>query len=523
MWKIRQNNYNHLLITFYVMFLVIIGFLLQGHLGINMWDEGWLWHGTQNVMKGEIPIRDFSSYDPGRYYWSAIFFWLTGENGIIPLRIGIAVIQFLGLLTGAILISKIEGIGRLESIIFSCIAILVLFFWMFPRHKTFDITLSIFLVFVLYKLLKNPSVTNYFTTGLFVGVAAVFGRNHGVYSLVASLGAIIWLSINLPLNKDFLKRILSWASGILLGFIPIISLILFAPGFGIAFYNDVKSIIDAGTSNPLVLPIPWPWTIEFADRPILDIARAFLVGLCFFSLITSGILLILWLFFNKIFKNKVEYLVAASIFPILPYAHHAYSRADVGHLSQGIFPLLFVLITSIGLIKNYSLRTSLILIFLFITIFTTKNNFEIFTLYKNPDNYTKYQIGADSIIIDKGTAKVIEAFKRVKSSIVKDENSYYSVLPYMPGFYALYNQKAPLPTLSLYPKSKEKQLQDIEKIKKTNPVFFFIWNGPLDGIEARRYSNTHNLVYQYILENTQKVDEPGLEGYELFISNAQFN
>src|SRR6266545_4510165 len=77
--------------------LVIIFFLLQGNVGLDIADEGFLWYGTIRTALGEVPIRDFQAYDPARYYWGALWFKVIGNNGIIALRISEALFQFLGL------------------------------------------------------------------------------------------------------------------------------------------------------------------------------------------------------------------------------------------------------------------------------------------------------------------------------------------------------------------------------------------------------------------------------------------
>lgn len=152
-------------------------FLWESADGFNLWDEGFLWYGVQRVMLGEVPIRDFMAYDPGRYYWAAGLMSLWGDSEIMSLRLAVAIFQSLGLLAGLLLVSRSE---RRHSIWYLLLASLTLAVWMFPRHKLFDISLSIFLVYMLAFMSESPTARRYFLAGFCMGIVAVFGRNHGI-------------------------------------------------------------------------------------------------------------------------------------------------------------------------------------------------------------------------------------------------------------------------------------------------------------------------------------------------------
>src|SRR5690606_31945141 len=105
--------------------------------------------------------------------------------------------------------------------------------WMFPRHKLFDISISIFLIGVLTYLVTNPAPRHYLVAGACVGLIAVFGRNHGVYGALGSLGVIIWLSIKNQSAIGFIRALVLWGTGVVIGFLPVILMTLLIPGFGI--------------------------------------------------------------------------------------------------------------------------------------------------------------------------------------------------------------------------------------------------------------------------------------------------
>src|SRR2546422_6195058 len=169
--------------------LVAVFWILQSHIGLWMGDEGYLFYGSWRVGQGEVPLRDFSSYDPGRYYWVA--FWsLFFGYGIIGQRAGVAIFQIIGLVWGLLAARRV--VGRHCSL---CLPGVLLIVWTWPQSRVFESALSMGAVLVGTRLIERPISRRFYWTGSFVGIAAFFGRNLGLYSLLAFLSILLILSL----------------------------------------------------------------------------------------------------------------------------------------------------------------------------------------------------------------------------------------------------------------------------------------------------------------------------------------
>jgi len=490
-------------------------FAWQSSMGFNLWDEGFLWYGAQRTALGEVPIRDFMAYDPGRYYWSAGFMLAFGDTGIMTLRIAIAAFQILGLLTGLMLIARALPRQTLESHLFLLLAAATLALWMFPRHKLFDISLSIFLIGALSFLVQSPTPRRHFITGLCIGLIAVFGRNHGTYGAIGCIGVMLWLSINRTTAPGFISGLLFWSVGVALGFAPILLLALLVPGFAGAFWESIRFLFELKATN-LPLPVPWPWRANFYPALIGQTLREVLIGLFFIGLLVFAGLAILWVSWQRISHRPVQPALAATAFLALPYAQFAYSRADVAHLAQGIFPLLlgcFILIAT----RTVRIRWPLALA-LCTASFWVMHVFDPGWQCRIGKHCVAVQVSGSLLQTDPGTARDMALLRQLADRYAPG-NEAILVLPYWPGAYALLNRPAPIwETYALFPRPEAFEAKEIARIKHANPSFALILDMPLDGREELRFKHTHPLTQQYVLDNFQALPNPANPSRQIYIA-----
>lgn len=104
----KVTTFHIFILLFFTSLCMIALFIWEGHVGINLCDEAFLWYGAAAVSHGKVPIRDFYAYDPGRYYLTAFIMKLLGNDGIIASRIAEVYVQGLGLFLALFLLIRVQ-------------------------------------------------------------------------------------------------------------------------------------------------------------------------------------------------------------------------------------------------------------------------------------------------------------------------------------------------------------------------------------------------------------------------------
>jgi hypothetical protein len=501
---------NPLKILALAVFVVIALFLWEGNKGFSLADEGYLWYGVQRVMLGEVPVRDFMAYDPGRYYYSAALMSLMSDNGILALRFVTAIFSALGLFAGLFLIARAQNRSNIAYLILSAITLVV---WMLPRHKLFDISLSIWIIGALAFLIQNPTRIRYFIAGLCVGLVAVFGRNHGFYGVIGSVGVILWLGIQREEGPRRTEAFLLWGVGVGLGFLPIIFMALFVPDFGNAFLGSIRLLFESRTTN-FSLPVPWPWQVDFFALPLSEAMRNVVIGLFFIAPLVFGVLSIIWVVRRRFQQKQVSPEFAAASFLTLPYAHFAFSRADVSHLAQSLFPLLIGCLIYLS-IKPAKVKWSLATALCAASLWLMHSYHPGWQCYVN--SCVNIKISGSNLLVDPATASDVALLRKLASQYAPNGQSIIAT-PFWPGAYALLERKSPLWTIyhPLTPPSQALQQAEIGRIKMERPGFVLVIDLALDGRDELRFRNTSPEIYRYIEDNFERITVSPNPAYQFF-------
>jgi hypothetical protein len=309
-----------------------------------------------------------------------------------------------------------------------------------------------------------------------------------------------------------------WGTGIVIGFSPIIMMSLFIPGFGIAFWESVRFLFEIKATN-LSLPTPWPWNVNFSNALFGAATRGVLIGLFFLGTLLFAGLSLAWVIYRR-FRNEVTPpALVASAFLAIPYAHFAFSRADVSHLAQGAFPMLigvFVLL----FVSTKKFKWPLALLLFMTSLWVTHIHHPGWNCTTSKKCVATEISGAQIKVSPHVAAQISFLMKVVDNYAPNGEN--YVVTPFSPGGYALLERKSPMWEIyALFPRNESFEEKEIERIKASKPEFAIIFDYPLDGRDELRFKNTHPLINQYFLDNFDLLDSESIKydpRFQIYIS-----
>lgn len=486
--------------------------LISARIGLFFEDEGHLWYGAQRVLAGEIPLRDFQGYDPGRYYWTAAVMVLLHSHGWVAMRIAVALFAAVGIWVANTLVCGNRGRAGLW---FCLMATFTFMLWMFPPQKLFDIAVSVILVALLAWLIKQPTRYRCFINGVGVGVIAIIGRNHGLYGAIADVGALAFLAWG-EKQTEFFPSFICWSAGVALGYAPMLLAIAFVPGFWTWLWASIHVYFEMGATNNNV-PVPWPWRVPLTESPA-SFARDVMVGILLMALPIFGVTVAGYSVWRAVVKKiPVNPMIFAAALLAIPYTHHAYARAGLGHLAQAIYPMLIGIFAWMSSLPR---RAAIVLATMVcgLSLFIALPQQPLYDLAIGND-WERLKVGDDNLFVNKSVADRIAVLDGLVEKYAPEGRSFVAT-PFLPGAYAIFDRRAAVwDPYSFFPADDAVQQAEIARIEAERPGFILIEEATLDNNPAFTYKATNPMVFDFIQKHFVRVDDATVRpwGWDLYI------
>lgn len=467
--------------------------------GINLADEGYLWHGAVQVLEGAVPIRDFRAYDPGRYYWCAMWMRLLGRD-LVSVRIAMIVTQIIALTMGVSAVSI--ATGRWAPTLLASLALVA---WMLPRYKQIDILFPMTAALISVLLVNTPIPPYYVFSGAFVGICLLFGLNHAVYvggGLSFLIGIMAFRGHGLELSESLIW----YTFGLSIGTIPVLAAIIGVPGLLQGYWRQkILKILKRRTTN-LPLPIPWLWRpmplhLKHLDRRTGQVVRA---GFTLMPIFYGFILLLAILKLKPISPQEWTGIAVTCVGVF--YMHHALSRADITHLAQASPPLIIGLVIYLS---AFAYGWVMIAGFVAISLWFVYRPQELFVRTMGADELNAIDVEGNSLRLPRAMVEYLAELRDLVNAYSKAGDPVL----FLPNLVTLYPLLARRPAVydvyCVYPATDEEQTSMINQLLAESPRLALIANQTIDSRAERRFSNTHPKVWAYLNREFTKLDISG--------------
>ena len=493
-------------------------FVLQWRYGFNLGDEGWLWYISQRTVLGDVPLRDFFSYDPGRYYWSAAMFKLLGRNGFFEQLLANYLFAIIGLALAYLAMFR-AGLARSWRVgILLLLGVVV----GFPRHKIYEQTLSLICVAAIAFVFAAPKkLKRWLLLGVVIGIAAFVGRNSGIFCAIAALVAFLVLRLRRE-DPPVLRAFGAIAAGVIVGYSPMIFMVVALPGFATRFYQSVLLTPHWSWS----LPIPFPWRVHLRGLHGIDRLQARAVAwLCVAVPLTYAV--VLWRAVrSKIEIDNAEWLSVAASATGVGFLIHAFYTSDFFHIAQGIVPFVVAAgALSSHLWRKVTRRWSLI-VFCGSILLVLASWLPMEPLVQHlrtrggvPGRVVRISIDGKFFEVPASQAELMNAIESAFRNCGPRDGGFM-VAPYYPGLYAFLNTRAPLwDTYFLWPRPDQEQQSYIESLQRNRTGLVLLNSeSAINGRENLELIHTNPKLAAYVRTHYQTIDVKLPGGFRLYYS-----
>lgn len=446
-------------------------------------DEGYLWYGTQRLLDGEQPIRDFRSYEPGRYWWTALVARALGR-GLVPVRlashlaVGVALVVLAAVL-GAAGASPV-GLLLLPAVVLG---------WRSAHHKLID-TASMLLVAAggSALLLDTPGAEVGF--GIAIGLAAVTGLNLGAYA-IATAGIIV--TVGLVTGTVVPSMLLSIGAGCLAGTTPLLAWFARHQGTLPALWH-ARVVVPRrrGTTN-LPLPIPWPWRRRTSAQGATTPTTEWIVRIGF---VAAPALAVVVLVASTV--GVVDAAVSAPLAAVgLMTFHHALSRADLSHLQ---LPAMFVIGSVVVLPGLAGIVGSIAAVGLTVPIVLATH--PRIRRRRSPAAFERRQLLDDMIWMPRGLARQLDAVRNA----LEPREALAAIPLGIPILAALDTRSAVHDTYCVYPAGPEADEDLRADLEAASPVLVLVDTRAVSGSIAGGFPDTHPETWEWLQRVGTRID-----------------
>jgi hypothetical protein len=446
-------------------------------------DEGYLWYGVQQVLKGRWPHRDFKSYEPGRYLWSALFVRGFGA-GLRSLRRATHLFFAVGL-GAALLALRSRGLDW-PSIVLAALALSAI---AHPQHKLFEHAWLLLAWSSCTWLLSVQSAPAWACEGAVLGLSLFFGFNLFLYAS-AGLALALAVATTTGMLPFAAWRADALALGAALGLVPMACMAL-SPAFSRMFYlRRIGTVIARGESN-LSLPRPWPWRAAPAQLLDLDPAHRRAFQWTFLLLLVLPAIAIA-LAVLRVLPPAVDApaLLAAAALCLAAF-HHAASRADPSHIVQSLAPMCVLLLLCAAPFAPLGLAPiAALMLWLAWPLWHRAQ----------PGDFERRRVGGCMIDMPNAQARLFDAVAE-ECGAGSPRNGLFAAPAYPALYAAMAMESSVYDTFSLYPAGSAAQADMIAAIERAPVRVAVVSDAPIDGREELRFSRTHPRVWAHLRAN----------------------